>query len=77
MSQRWLFFAATLIAAVGALNWSTVEFFEYNLLIDLLNLDAGTTEYQAVVAFIGLAAILAVYWELLWLGVIDDDMGGQ
>ena len=76
MSQRWLFLAATAIAALGALNWATIEFFEYDILIDLLSLETGSSEYRAVVAVIGLAGLAALYWELIWLDMIDTDMTG-
>lgn len=46
------------IAAVGASNWAFAEIFDWNVLTDGLALTTGTTEYEVVVALIGVASIL-------------------
>ena len=57
---------AGVITVIGAANWTTIEFFEYDLLTDLLKLSAGSAEYTAVVGIIGLAAVVELYVNLYY-----------
>lgn len=59
--------ALTVLIAVAALNWTLVEFADYNVLVDLLGLTEGSQEFQAVVGVIGAAAVIRVYSVIEWV----------
>ncbi len=53
--------ALWLVVAIGALNWGLVEFLDFNLITDLLQLSKGSTEYQAAIGVVGAAGALNIY----------------
>lgn len=59
--------ALSIVAVIAALNWATVEFAQTDLLLDVVGLTAGSTEYQAVIGAIAVAALLVLYDRLVWV----------
>ena len=53
--------------AVASLNWLSVEFADYDVLVDGFNLAVGTGEYQAVLVVIGVATVLRLYSVSEWV----------
>lgn len=56
----------SLVVSLAALNWALVSFADYNVLIDLLSLTEGTTNYKLAVGAIGAAAVAKTYDTVLW-----------
>lgn len=49
-----------LIVSVGSLREALIEFGSYDIIVDLLSFSPGTTEYEAVVGIVGIAAVVLI-----------------
>jgi uncharacterized membrane protein YuzA (DUF378 family) len=59
-----------IIVSIGAVNWATIEFFETDLLLDVIGLESGSGELTIIYAVIGAAAVIRL------LSVVDWGTGG-
>jgi uncharacterized membrane protein YuzA (DUF378 family) len=66
LHDRTIQLVLTAIVAVAALNWAAIAFMDTNLLLDVLGLTRGTSEYEAVVGLIAVAAGVRVASAYDW-----------